>query len=93
MDSVTELLLFSTDKGLLNLYFNELQLYYRVTYGHERLLPNLKIDSVDCWNILNGSTALGDEYVVASGRLSEQANSLQKDSIDRGLAFISHIIS
>ena len=39
---VTAPLLFSADKNLLNEYFNELQLYYRVTYNHQRILLELK---------------------------------------------------
>ncbi len=40
--AVTEPLLFSGDKSLLNKYFNELQSYYRVTYNHKRMLLELK---------------------------------------------------
>ncbi|MEP6676903.1 MAG: hypothetical protein ABJA78_17205 [Ferruginibacter sp.] len=39
---ITEPLFFSDDKGLLNKYFNELQLYYRVTYNHKRMLLALR---------------------------------------------------
>jgi len=39
---VTAPLLFSADKNLLNKYFNELQLYFRVTYNHKRMLLDLK---------------------------------------------------
>jgi hypothetical protein len=39
---VTAPLLFLKDKNILNRYFNELQLYYRVTYNHKRMLLNLK---------------------------------------------------
>jgi len=39
---VTEPLLFSVDKVTLNKYFNELQLYYRVTYNHRRMLLELR---------------------------------------------------
>lgn len=35
-------ILFSGDKNLLNKYFNELLLYYRVTYNHKRMLLELK---------------------------------------------------
>jgi hypothetical protein len=35
-------ILFTNDKSLLNKYFNELQLYYRVTYNHKRMLVVLK---------------------------------------------------
>ncbi|HMF72141.1 MAG TPA: hypothetical protein VK616_11745 [Flavitalea sp.] len=41
-EEVTAPLLFSTDKNMLNKYFNELQLYYRVTYNHKRMLLDLK---------------------------------------------------
>lgn len=40
--AVTETVFFSNDKNLLNRYFNELQLYQRVTYNHIRMLQNLK---------------------------------------------------
>jgi hypothetical protein len=40
--AVTETVFFSKDKNLLNRYFNELQLYQRVTYNHIRMLQNLK---------------------------------------------------
>jgi len=39
---ITNPLLFSNDAGLLNKYFNELQLYYRVTYNHKWRLLDLK---------------------------------------------------
>lgn len=39
---ITEPLLFSNDKNLINRYFNEVQLYYRVTYNHRRFLLDLK---------------------------------------------------
>lgn len=39
---VTVPVLFSGDKNLINRYFNELQLYYRVTYNHKRILFELK---------------------------------------------------
>lgn len=35
-------LLFADDKKLLNKFFNELLLYYRITYNHKRMLLNLK---------------------------------------------------
>lgn len=41
-EDVTAPLLFSGDKNVLNKYFNELQLYYRVTYNHKRMLLGLK---------------------------------------------------
>ena len=41
-EEVTAPILFSTDKNILNKYFNELQLYYRVTYNHKRMLLDLK---------------------------------------------------
>lgn len=40
--AVSEPIFFSNDKNLLNRYFNELQLYQRVTYNHIRMLQNLK---------------------------------------------------
>ncbi len=39
---VTAPLLFIDDKNLLNRYFNDLQLYYRVTYNHKKMLLDLK---------------------------------------------------
>jgi hypothetical protein len=39
---ITEPLLFSGDKALLNKYFNELLLYYRITIGHQRQLYHFK---------------------------------------------------
>jgi len=39
---VTKPLLFSPDKDLLNKYFNELLLYYRVTYNHRLTMARLK---------------------------------------------------
>jgi hypothetical protein len=39
---VTKPVLFSTDKALLNKYFNDVMLYYRITYNHRRMLLNLK---------------------------------------------------
>ena len=39
-------LLFSDDKFLLNKYFNELLLYYRVTYNHKGTLLNLKENEI-----------------------------------------------
>ncbi len=39
---VTAPVLFSSDKALLNKYFNDVQLYYRITYNHRRLLLDLK---------------------------------------------------
>ena len=41
-ENVTAPLLFTNDKNLLNKYFNDLQLYYRVIYTHKRILPELK---------------------------------------------------
>lgn len=41
LDSNTPIL-FNTDKALLNQYFNELQLYYRVIYNHRGSLLNLR---------------------------------------------------
>jgi hypothetical protein len=43
-DSVTGPLLLSADKTLLNKYFNELLLYYRITYNHRTILLNLKAE-------------------------------------------------
>jgi hypothetical protein len=43
---VTAPLLFSNDKVLLNKYFNELQLYYRVMYNHRGLLQSMKENQV-----------------------------------------------
>lgn len=43
---VTATLLFSNDKGLLNKYFNDLKLYYRVTYNHKRMLLDLKENQI-----------------------------------------------
>jgi hypothetical protein len=45
-EEVTTPLLFTRDKALLNRYFNELQLYYRVIYNHRRLLLDLKRNQV-----------------------------------------------
>jgi hypothetical protein len=42
VSDVTAPLLFAYDKTLLNKYFNELMLYYRVTYNHKRMLLSLK---------------------------------------------------
>jgi len=39
---VTAPILFSGDKGLLNKYFNDVQLYYRITYNHRKFLLDLK---------------------------------------------------
>lgn len=39
---VTAPILFTHDKALLNKYFNELELYYRVTYNHKRMLLTLQ---------------------------------------------------
>ena len=39
---VTAPLLFTDDKNLLNRYFNDLQLYYRVTFNHKKMLLDLK---------------------------------------------------
>lgn len=41
-DEITEPLLLSNDKILLNKYFNELLLYYRVTYNHKSTLIQIK---------------------------------------------------
>jgi len=41
-EEVTAPLMFSANKDLLNKYFNELLLYYRVTYNHKRMLLDLK---------------------------------------------------
>jgi hypothetical protein len=41
-ENVTAPVLFSDDKNLLNRYFNEVQLYLRVTYNHKRMLLDLK---------------------------------------------------
>lgn len=38
--------LFTNDKALLNRYFNELQLYYRVTYNHKGMLLILKDNQI-----------------------------------------------
>jgi len=39
---VTRPVLFSADKALLNKYFNDVMLYYRITYNHRRFLIALK---------------------------------------------------
>ena len=39
---VTAPVLFSGDKALLNKYFNDVQLYYRITYNHRKFLVGLK---------------------------------------------------
>jgi hypothetical protein len=41
-NDVTTPILFVPDKGMTNKYFNELLLYYRVTYNHKRMLLDLK---------------------------------------------------
>jgi hypothetical protein len=41
-DAVTQPVLLTNDKVLLNKYFNELLLYYRITYNHRRMLLDLK---------------------------------------------------
>jgi hypothetical protein len=43
---ITHPLLFSGDKVLLNKYFNELQLYYRITYNHRGMLLTLKENQI-----------------------------------------------
>ena len=43
---VTAPLFFSVDKELLNKYFNDLMLYYRVTYNHKRMLLDIKTKQV-----------------------------------------------
>lgn len=43
---VTAPILFYDDKILLNKYFNELQLYYRVTYNHKRILLTIKDNQI-----------------------------------------------
>lgn len=43
---VTAPILFSNDKILLNKYFNELQLYYRVTYNHKQILLTIKENQI-----------------------------------------------
>lgn len=45
-NDVTAPILFTDDKALLNKYFNELQLYYRVTYNHKRMLLNMKDNQI-----------------------------------------------
>ncbi|MES2371875.1 MAG: hypothetical protein V4557_04795 [Bacteroidota bacterium] len=42
IQAITAPIFFSNDKNLLNRYFNELQLYQRVTYNHIRMLQNIK---------------------------------------------------
>ena len=39
-------ILFTNDKALLNRYFNELELYYRVTYNHKGMLLILKDNQI-----------------------------------------------
>jgi hypothetical protein len=46
IESITAPLLFSNDRGLLNKYFNELQLYYRVMYNHKGFLLSLKENQI-----------------------------------------------
>ena len=41
---VTAPVLFSDNKELLNKFFNDLLLYYRITYNHKRMLLDLKIN-------------------------------------------------
>ncbi|HTE29435.1 MAG TPA: hypothetical protein VK666_03615 [Chryseolinea sp.] len=41
-EDVTAAILFSNDQQLLNRYFNDLLLYYRVTFNHKRMLLDLK---------------------------------------------------
>jgi len=41
-EDITVPILFVSDKTTINKYFNELLLYYRVTYNHKRMLLNLK---------------------------------------------------
>jgi hypothetical protein len=43
---ITAPILFSNDKVLLNKYFNELKLYYRVTINHHGYLVNLKDNQI-----------------------------------------------
>jgi hypothetical protein len=43
---VTTPVLFSADKALLNKYFNDVQLYYRITFNHQRMLLDLKAKQV-----------------------------------------------
>ena len=50
---VTEPLLFSNDKNLINRYFNEVQLYYRVTYNHRRFLLDLKRQQIQMIKYFN----------------------------------------
>lgn len=48
--SVTAPVLVSGDKAVLNRYFNELMLYYRITFNHKRILLNLKEKQVHLLN-------------------------------------------
>ena len=43
---ITAPVLFSNDKTLLNKYFNELKLYYRVAINHHLYLQNLKDNQI-----------------------------------------------
>jgi hypothetical protein len=43
---VTRPVLFSADKALLNKYFNDVILYYRITYNHRRFLLDLKAKQI-----------------------------------------------
>ena len=45
-NDVTAPLLFSRDKSLLNKYFNDLKLYYRVTYNQKGILLNLRENQI-----------------------------------------------
>lgn len=45
-NDVTAPLLFSNDKSLLNKYFNDLKLYYRVMFNQKRMLLNLKENQI-----------------------------------------------
>ena len=43
---VTKPILFSADKALLNKYFNDVMLYYRITYNHRKFLLDLKAKQI-----------------------------------------------
>ena len=54
--------LYSGDKALLNKYFNDLLLYYRVTYNHRGMLYGLRDNEVrlqfGSWDVLEFVDAL-----------------------------------